>query len=79
MQDIVDNVDEYDECEWHSNPINQFQYIIEQCKKYGTTAISDDKFNWAENDHHNEVSKLLLIDEADYNTQHIFFDDQADE
>ena len=31
-----------------------------------------------DNDNHNEVSKLLLIDQSDYNTQHIFFDDQAD-
>lgn len=42
-------------------------------------AIQDDYFNWDQNDRHNEVSKLLLIDQADYQTQHIFFDDNADE
>ena len=41
-------------------------------------AIQDDYVHWEENDRHNEVSKLLLIDQADYSTQHIFFDDCAD-
>lgn len=31
-------------------------------------AIQDDYFNWNENDKHNEVAKLLLIDQADYQT-----------
>lgn len=42
-------------------------------------AIQDDYENWNENDQHREVSKLMLIDQADYGTQHIFFDDNADE
>ena len=42
-------------------------------------AVSDDQKSWNENDNHREVSKLLLIDQADYGTQHIFFDDKADE
>lgn len=41
-------------------------------------AIQDDYNNWKENDFSNEVAKLMLIDQADYNTQHIFFDDNAD-
>ena len=42
-------------------------------------AIQDDYENWAENDKHREVAKPLFIDQADYNTHHIFFDDNADE
>ena len=42
-------------------------------------AIQEDYANWKENDCHREVGKLLLIDQADYNTQHIFFDDNADD
>lgn len=42
-------------------------------------AISDDYHNYAANDWHREVGKLLLIDQADYTTQHIFFDDNANE
>lgn len=42
-------------------------------------AISDDYENWKANDFHREVAKLLFIDQGEYNTQHIFFDDCADE
>ena len=38
-------------------------------------AIQEDYFHWNENDRHRECAKLLLVDQADYNTQHIFFDD----
>ena len=48
-------------------------------KKFSSMAIQDDYENWNENDQHREVAKLLLIDQADYQTQHIFFDDNADE
>ena len=41
-------------------------------------AIQDDYNGWKANECNNEVAKLLLIDQADYNTQHIFFDDNAD-
>ena len=42
-------------------------------------AISEDYQSWADNDHHREISKLLLIDQGDQSTHHIFFDDNADE
>jgi hypothetical protein len=42
-------------------------------------AISDDYDNWKENDFHREVGKPCFLDQADYGTQHIFFDDNADE
>ena len=42
-------------------------------------AIQDDYANWKENDFHREAAKILLVDQADYNTQHIFFDDNADD
>ena len=42
-------------------------------------AIQDDYRNWADNDRHREVAKLLLLDQGDYGTQHIFFDDNANE
>ena len=41
-------------------------------------AINEDYHNYAANDCHNEVGKLLLMDQSDYQTQHIFFDDNAD-
>ena len=41
--------------------------------------ISDDEHNWTENEKHREIAKLLLLDQADYQTHHIFFDDRADD
>ena len=57
----------------------QYQHMIDTMKKMSTMSIQDDYENWASNDNHREVAKLLLIDQADYSTQHIFFDDNADE
>ena len=48
-------------------------------KKFSSLAIQDDFPNWNENERINTMSKVLLIDQADYGTQHIFFDDNADE
>mmetsp|Transcript_4984 Transcript_4984/g.3425 ORF Transcript_4984/g.3425 Transcript_4984/m.3425 type:complete len:187 (-) Transcript_4984:90-650(-) len=42
-------------------------------------AIYEDYPNWKANDLKRDFAKLLLIDQADYNTHHIFFDDNADE
>jgi hypothetical protein len=42
-------------------------------------AINDDFENWEANDFHNEAAKPLFIDQADYQTHHIFFDDNANE
>ena len=58
-------------------PIGQHQHILETLKKNSTVAIEEDYVHWEENDRHRECAKLLLIDQADYSTQHIFFDDSA--
>ncbi|OMJ88502.1 hypothetical protein SteCoe_9536 [Stentor coeruleus] len=44
------------------------------CKRV-SLAINDDYFYWHYNGEKGEYGKLLLIDEDDYETQHIFFDD----
>lgn len=41
--------------------------------------IQDDFDAWHKTKYRNEGGKLLLLDQADYGTQHIFFDDNADE
>ncbi len=46
---------------------------METLKKRSTMAIWDDRQAWK--DRHE--GKALVIDQADYGTQHIFFDDQA--
>lgn len=42
-------------------------------------AVSEDYSSWEATGRSNNRAKLLLIDQADYNTQHIFFDDNADD
>ena len=55
-----------------------FQTILEQLKKNSTMAIQDDYPGWKDNGYSRSNGKLLMIDPSDYNTQHIFFDDNAD-
>lgn len=62
MQEAIDSVDEYEDCEVVQNTIQIYQHVLETLKKFSSMAIQDDYFNWNENDKHNEVSKLLLID-----------------
>lgn len=39
--------------------------------------IQDDEHNWKASNCKNDNAKLMLVDQADYNTLHIFFDDRA--
>ena len=71
--------DDYEDCVLQREPIQQYLGILDTLKKYSSMAISDDHENWQANDYHREVAKLLFIDQGEYNTQHIFFDDNADE
>lgn len=55
-----------------------YQSMLEVLKKYSVMGIQDDFPAYKANGYDNDCAKLLLIDQADYNTQHIFFDDNAD-
>jgi len=57
----------------YKDSIDQYIQIIETLKKKSSMAIHDDRA--AQNS--GKGGKLLLIDPADYGTQHIFFDDSA--
>ncbi len=57
----------------------QYLQILETLKKRSSMAIHDDKNAWFRNGGHRQGGKLLLVDQADYGTQHIFFDDMAQE
>ena len=59
--------------------LQQFQGNLETLKKYGSMACSSDYSSWKDSGFSNSRGKLLLIDQSDYNTQHIFFDDNADD
>jgi hypothetical protein len=81
VQDFVNNDEtgKYDEVNVINDSIGQHQTILETLKKFSSMAIQDDYCHYKLNDFHREVGKLLLIDQSDYNTQHIFFDDNANE
>lgn len=59
--------------------LQQFQTNLETLKKFGSMAVSEDYPSWKASGFSNSRAKLLALDQADYNTQHIFFDDNADE
>jgi len=53
--------------------------LLETFKKSGSMAIQEDYPAWDKSGRKNAFAKLLMLDQADYNTQHIFFDDNADD
>jgi hypothetical protein len=59
--------------------IDQYVAILETLKKRSSIAIQDDKQAYLRAGSKRNGGKLLLIDQADYATQHIFFDDLAPE
>lgn len=71
--------DEREKIQIFSRPIKQYQHILETLKKFNTMAIQDDEHNWKQNNQKSNQAKLMLIDQADYGTLHIFFDDRAHE
>ena len=79
LLEALDSVEEYEDSKLIRDIIPQFQHILETLKKRASMAIQDDYGHWKESGFHNEYAKLLLIDQADYNTQHVFFDDNANE
>ena len=63
----------------YQDPIDQYIAILEMLKKNSSMAIQDDYNYWKSTDFERRGGKLLLLDQADYHTQHIFFDDNAEE
>lgn len=57
----------------YKDSIDQYIQILETLKKRSSMAIHEDRAAHASS----KGGKLLLIDPADYGTQHIFFDDSA--
>ena len=58
--------------------LQQFQSNLETLKKHGSMAVSEDEPSYNASGCSNTRAKLLAIDQSDYNTQHIFFDDRAE-
>ena len=57
--------------------IDQYVAILETLKKRASMAILDDKAAWTKSGNKKSGGKPLFVDQADYGTQHIFFDDVA--
>lgn len=75
----INMIDESDDLQVIRDHLVQFQTNLETLKKYGSMAVSEDFPSWQASGRSNCRSKLLMVDQADYNTQHIFFDDNAGE
>lgn len=63
----------------YKDPLEIYQTILETLKKSSTMTIQEDYPAWKAANFKSSMGKLLLIDQADYLTQHIFFDDNADD
>lgn len=46
MKEALDSVEEYEDCKILSNPVVQYQHLMETLKKYSTMTIQDDFANW---------------------------------
>lgn len=53
------------------------QTILEVLKKHSAMSIQDDSPAYVASCYESNMGKLLMVDQADYNTQHIFFDANA--
>lgn len=53
--------------------------MMEILNKKSVMAIQDDYSFWLSTGYKKNGGKLLLVDQADTKTHHIFFDDNADE
>jgi hypothetical protein len=73
------NMMEGEDVEIYKDHLEIHQTMLEILKKYGAVAVSDDYESWNSAGRDIANAKLLMVDQADYNTQHIFFDDNADE
>jgi hypothetical protein len=61
----------------YKDPVDQYVAILETLKKSSSMAIQDDYDQYKEAGYLSTGGKLLLVDQADYGTLHIFFDDNA--
>ena len=57
--------------------LDQLKVLTETLKKRPSMAIQDDYGCWKSTKFMKHGGKLLLLDQSDHSTQHIFFDDNA--
>ena len=50
------------------DPLDIYQTVLENCKKYGSMCIREDYPGWKAGNFKSQFGKLLLLDEADYAT-----------
>jgi len=75
----VNMIDETDDVQVIRDHLEIFTHTLETLKKYGSMSVSHDYQAWRDSGFKNSCAKLMMIDQADYQTQHIFFDDNADD
>lgn len=77
--DEVNQIEETDDVVVYRDHLEIYQQQLETLKKFGSLAVSEDYSAWDMNAKQKDCAKLLMLDQADYITQHIFFDDNADD
>ena len=68
LRDALDASEDLDDARLIQGAIPQYQHFLETLKKCSTMAVQEDFYHWKENNYHPETGKLLLIDQAEYNT-----------
>ena len=59
------------------DPVDLHVKMMEVLKKHRAITIQDDFEHWLESGKQRDYGKLFYVDQADDQTQHIFFDDSA--
>lgn len=61
------------------DPLEIYQTILETLKKSSSMIMTEDYAGWKSSNFKSCMGKCLMVDQADYLTHHIFFDDNADD
>jgi len=74
---VIEELESLDTCQVLKDPVSIYQTVLETLKKSSTMIIEEDYNSWKAYNYKSKMGKCLLIDQGDYTTQHIFFDDGA--
>ncbi|CAI2366689.1 unnamed protein product [Moneuplotes crassus] len=81
MDDLLDGygrqIEEGTVAHYSDSIEENYMVIMDTLKKYGSLALHDDFYAYYLNKDDNDFGKLFLVDQTDFTTQHIFFDDMA--
>ena len=59
----------------YDTPVLAFAALMDTLKRKSSMAIQDDYDFWHSHDYKRHASKILMVNHKDFDTHHIFFDD----